>query len=241
MIHLVEFRILGERFGTRRVQIARHDPAPFLASRDRERPDPGERVAHDVLRVERVDESSVLRLQPRVPVDFRKVKLEPTIVFSLRITKKTCQLNRDRARREERELFYHFDDKVWFAGENLHLEIPVHVVDRVEFVDDRSQTLVFLSVISFPREKGTTRQSEMNSRRRREVVTHIEDHLTDEVFVRKVLVAEVQVSCQGDSISTWGFVERRDQGKGRSPMCPTWVNAVGDSSRRSSGRIAWRT
>ena len=39
---------------------------------------------------------------------------------------------------------HHLDLKVWLACEDLHLEIPIHIVDHVEFVDHSAQGLVFL-------------------------------------------------------------------------------------------------
>jgi len=38
----------------------------------------------------------------------------------------------------------HFDKEVGLSCEYLHLEIPVDVVNRIEFVHYRSKTLVFL-------------------------------------------------------------------------------------------------
>jgi hypothetical protein len=66
---------------------------------------------------------------------------------------------------------------------------------------------------------------------------HVEDDLSDEVTVREVLVTKVEVS--------WVVAENQlhaealSQRKEVSPMCPTWVYEVGDSSSSSTGRIAW--
>jgi hypothetical protein len=74
--------------------------------------------------------------------------------------------------------------------------------------------------------------------------THVKDHLSDQMFVREILVAEVNMGCkkeEGTSDKNRRKPEWRQREKRDVPMWPHCANAVGDSSRRSSGRIAWRT
>jgi len=81
----------------------------------------------------------------------------------------------------------HLDEEVWFSSEYFHLEVSVDIVNRIEFVDYCSKTLVFLH-------DARTVSNEVTIEERSS--TYIENDSTDKVFVRKILIAEVEMSCK---------------------------------------------
>lgn len=140
--HLVQLDIASESLGAGGVQIARQNGAALLPGGDRKRSDARKAIDDDVRSLERRDEAGVLGLKSRVPVNFRKVEAELAVV--LRLSARDDTSAPEASREDDVGCAYHLDLKVWLACKDLHLEISVHVVDHVEFVDHSAQGLVFL-------------------------------------------------------------------------------------------------
>ena len=83
--HAVDLDVLLQRTRACRVEIARHDSAALLSRRHRKRSYASKSVDDNVVRRERFDETAVLSLEARVPVDQGEVEPEGAAGFGLRI------------------------------------------------------------------------------------------------------------------------------------------------------------
>jgi hypothetical protein len=97
-----------------RILVVGPDKDALLAGGHGEWPDAGHDVAHDLARLEEVDEPAVLRLQLAVPVDLGVVKVEDAVAFG------------------------HLDVEVVRTGQHFVLERPELGLgaDVVDLVDD---------------------------------------------------------------------------------------------------------
>lgn len=174
LTHVVVCYILFHPLEAVRIQVVCQNGTTPFSSRNCEWANASEDVRNDsILGFEKLHESLMLGMQPRIPVYLPEVKRESTIGLVLSMDAQS--ISRIPTHNEFHTHVLH--DEIRLSGNKLHIKEPELIMNVVEFVDDCSDLLVFLI-------KGSDVQAATIWER-----SYIHNNLADDIFKRKIFVS----------------------------------------------------